>query len=55
MGQNHERVLLYNEAGVGKALVQLATVVVENAAETNGNISERDDNIAADVGVLGRL
>jgi len=55
MGQNHESVLLYNEVGVGKTLVQFAAVVVENAAEANGNISERDDDVAADVGVLGRL
>lgn len=55
MGQNHKRVFLNDEAGVGETLVQLAAVVVENAAETNGNISERDDDVAADVRILGRL
>lgn len=55
MGQNHECVLLDDEARVGKALVQFAAVVVENAAEANSNISERDDDITAGVGVLGRL
>jgi hypothetical protein len=55
MGQNHERVLLDDEAGVGKTLVQFVTIVVENAAETNGNVSERNDDIAAGVGILGRL
>lgn len=53
MGQNHECVLLDDEVGVGEALVQFVAVVVENAAEANGNISECDDDVAADVGVLG--
>ena len=55
MGQNHERVLLDDEVGVGKALIQFVTVVIEDATEANGNVSERDDDVAADVGVLGRL
>ena len=55
MGQNHKRVLFDDEAAIGKALVQFVAVVVKDAAETNGNISERDDDIATDVGVLRRL
>ena len=55
MGQNHKCVLLDDHASVGKALVQFATVVVEDAAETNCDISEGDNDVAAGVRVLGCL
>lgn len=55
MGQNHKRVLFDDEAGIGKALVQFVAVIVKNAAETNGNIPERDNDVATDVGILGCL
>lgn len=52
MRQNHERVFLDDETGIGKTLIQLVTVVVENAAKANCYISERDDDVAADIGVF---
>ena len=52
MRQDHESVFLDDEAGVGKPLVQFAAVVVKNAAEANGYISKRDDDVATDVGVF---
>jgi len=55
MGQNHECVLLDDHAGVGEAFIQFVTVVVEDAAETNCDISEGDDDVAAGVRVLGCL
>ena len=55
MRQNHERIFLNDEAGVGEALIQFTAVVVENAAEADGHISESDDDVAADVGVFGGL
>ena len=55
MGQNHKCVLLNDHAGVGKTLVQFVTIVVEDAAETNCDISEGNDNVAAGIRVLGRF
>ena len=52
MCQDHKSVFLDDEAGVGKALVQFAAVVIENAAEADGYISKCDNNVATDVGVF---
>ena len=55
MREDHERVLLHDDVVVAQPAVQVVVVLVNEVAEGNGDITEGDDDVAADVGVLRRL
>lgn len=52
MGEYHERVFLDHQVLVRETLVELVAVLIDNAAERDGDVSERDDNVATDAWVL---
>lgn len=55
MRQHHERVLLDNNVFIRQPSVQLAAVLIDDCAERNSHVSERDDDVASDARVLRRL
>ena len=55
MREDHERVLLHDDVVVAQPAVQVVVVLVDEVAEGDGDITEGDDDVAADVGVLRRL
>lgn len=55
MGQNHERILLDRKICIRQAFVQLVTVLVDDTAEGDCNVSESNDSIASDTCVLRRF
>ena len=52
MREDHERVLLHDDVVVAQPAVQVVVVLVDEVAEGDGDITEGDDDVAADVGVL---
>ena len=53
MGEDHQRVFLHDDVLVRKTLVQLIAVLVDDIAETDSHITKSDDDVRADVWVLG--
>lgn len=52
MGQYHEGVLLDDEISVGETLVQLVAILVNDVVERDGDVAQRNDDIASNVGIL---
>lgn len=55
MCQYHECILLDNQIFICKARVQLIAVLVNDIAETNGDIPKRDDDVTADTRIFRRF
>ena len=53
--EDHERVLLDGEVLVVQAGVQAVRVLVHDGREADGDVAERDDDVAPDGGLPGRL
>lgn len=53
MSQDHERILLDDNVAVREALVQLVAVLVDDVTEGHSDVSQRDDNVTADIGIPG--
>lgn len=52
MSKHHKRVLLDHKVYVGKALVQLVAVLVDDIAEGDSDVTKGDDDVTSDVGIL---
>lgn len=52
MGQHHEGILLDYEISVGETFVQLVAILINDVIERDGDVSQRNDNIASDVRIL---
>lgn len=55
MREYHQRVLLHDKVAVRETLVQLIAILVDDIAEADCYVTQRDDNVGADIDVLGRL
>lgn len=55
MCQNHKGILLDINVLVRKTLVKVVAVLVDHVVETNGDVSQSDDDVTANVRVFGRL
>ena len=55
MRQHHQSILLHDEITIRESLVQLITVLIDDVAKTDGHITKSDDDVRADVRVLGRF
>ena len=55
MRQHHQSILLHDEITIRESLVQLIAVLVDDIAETDSYVTKSDDDVRADVWVLGRF
>jgi hypothetical protein len=53
MCKHHERILLDDKVRIREAFIELIAILVNDIVEGYGNVAESDDDVAADVGVLG--
>lgn len=51
MREYHERVLLDDQVCIRKTLVELVAVLIDDATKGDGNVAQRDDDIATDTRV----
>ena len=55
MRQHHQSILLHDEITIRESFIQFIAVLVDDIAETDSHITKSDDDVRADVWVLGRF
>ena len=55
MCQHHQSILLHNEIAIRESFVQLIAVLVDDITETDSYVTKSDDDVRANVWVLGRF
>ena len=55
MHGHHKRVLLDDQVVIREALVELVAVLIDDTAKRDGNVPERDDDVAPDTRVTRRF
>jgi hypothetical protein len=52
MREHHQCVLLHDKVSVRQAFIKLIAVLVDDIAKRNRHVAKRNNDVAADIGVL---